>query len=419
MIKTEKPPYVGDAIDKPVHPVVFTFLILPFGVLQGYVTVTLGYLLSNAGISVAEVAAIVGASITPHIFKFLWAPLIDTTLTRKKWYVVGGVFSSIGLFLTGLLPITHASLPLLTVVVVVANFFVSFLAMSTESFMAYDVAHEMKGKAGGYFQSGNLGGFGVGGGVGLWLAGHVPSPWMAAFVMALLCLLCCLALFAVKEKRSTVRAEKITATFRNLFSDLWLLLKSRGGLVAAFLCFLPLGTGAASNLFAAVAGDWHASADTVALITGVMGGLFSAAGCVIGGWICDKINRNYAYLLFGLLGAFTAVGMAFSPHTELAYTIWTSVYMVVLGLSYAGFSAFVLDAIGKGAAATKYNIYASLSNMPIYLMTFIDGWAHTRFGPTGMLAIEALFAVLAIALFLILTFFVNRNFTSKAAALPA
>jgi len=163
-----------------------------------------------------------------------------------------------------------------------------------------------------------------------------------------------------------------------------------------------LGTGAASNLWSAVAKDWGAGADTVALVTGVMGGLFAAAGCLLGGWVCDRIKRQSAYLLFGLLGALCAVGMAYSINTELMYIIWISIYAVTLGLSYAVFSAFVLEAIGKGAAATKYNIYAALSNSPIYLMIYIEGWVHTRWGPKGMLNTEAVFAVLAIILFLLL-----------------
>jgi MFS family permease len=181
------------------------------------------------------------------------------------------------------------------------------------------------------------------------------------------------------------------------------------GILAMVLCFLMMSTGAASNLWSAVAKDWGAGANTVALVTGAMGGIFAAAGCLLGGWICDRINRQSAYLLFGLLGALCAVGMAYSIKTELMYIIWTSVYAVSMGLGYAGFSAFVLEAIGKGAAATKYNIYAALSNIPIYLMIYIEGWAHTQWGPKGMLNIEAVFAVLAIILFLLLQAAMNER----------
>jgi hypothetical protein len=48
-----------------VHPAVFMFLILPFGVMGGYVTVALAYLFSKAGIPVAQVAALVAVGLVP------------------------------------------------------------------------------------------------------------------------------------------------------------------------------------------------------------------------------------------------------------------------------------------------------------------------------------------------------------------
>jgi MFS transporter, PAT family, beta-lactamase induction signal transducer AmpG len=129
--------------------------------------------------------------------------------------------------------------------------------------------------------------------------------------------------------------------------------------------------------------------------------VITVAGCLLGGWICDIINRQLAYVLFGLAQAICAIGMAFCPHTELMYIIWTSLYSFANGLAYAGFSAFVLEAIGKGAAATKYNIYGGLSNTPIYVMTLIDGWAHTRWGATGMLNTEAAVAAVGVVIFFV------------------
>jgi hypothetical protein len=50
----------------------------------------------------------------------------------------------------------------------------------------------------------------------------------------------------------------------------------------------------------------------------------------------------------------------------------------------------MLEAIGKGAAATKSPLFGSLTNMPIALMTFVDGAAQTKWGSGGMLLTEAL-----------------------------
>ena len=91
--------------------------------------------------------------------------------------------------------------------------------------------------------------------------------------------------------------------------------------------------------------------------------------------------------------------MALSPHTERFYVVWTTVYAFITGLTYAGFTAFVLEAMGVGAAATKYNLFASLSNFPIMYMTTLDGRAHTRWGASGMLYSEAAVGLLGLVLF--------------------
>jgi len=102
------------------------------------------------------------------------------------------------------------------------------------------------------------------------------------------------------------------------------------------------------------------------------------------------------------------VAMAFSPQKEDMFILWTSLYAFGSGLVYAGFSAFVLEAIGKGAAATKYNVFASLSNVPIYYMIFIDEWAHGKWGAFGMLSAESIMAFLGAIVFIVIFVYVNK-----------
>ena len=393
----------------PTHPSLFTLLILPFGIITGYITVTLAFLFTKEGISVEKVAALVAAGVLPHIFKFFWAPLLDSMLSLKKWYLIANIISAMGILATGIIPVKESSLPLFTLIVILSNFMITFLGMSNDGLMAHDVPDILKGRAAGYSQAGCLGGIGLGGGTGLWLAQRLPQEWMVTAILATTCLLYSFGLFFLKEPTSTIRDHRMINTYRNLVKDVYITLKTKMGILAMLLCFLTLGTGAASNLWSAVAKDWNAGADTVALATGVMAGLLSAVGCLLGGWICDRMKRQNAYLLFGLLGALCAVGMAYSPKTERMYVIWTSLYAVITGLSYAGYGAFVLEAIGKGAAVTKYNIYSALSNSPIYLMIYIDGWAYTRWGARGMLNTEAVFVVLAVMLFFISKTALNKR----------
>jgi hypothetical protein len=81
----------------PVHPSIFTLLILPLGIMTGYITVTLAYLFSKEGIQVEKVAALVAGGVLSHIFKFIWAPLLDSMLSLKKWYLIANVISALGI----------------------------------------------------------------------------------------------------------------------------------------------------------------------------------------------------------------------------------------------------------------------------------------------------------------------------------
>jgi MFS family permease len=365
------------------------FLIVPFGTLGGYLGVTVAYLLKQHGITVAEVAQLLALALLPHTWKFLWAPVADTTWSRKGWYLVGAVTTAAGVLLTSALDPTRANMPLLRIIVLTSNIGCTFLGMSTESLMAYETREDEKGRAGGWFQAGNLGGAGVGGGLGLFLAQRLHAEWMSGAIVGALCLACALALFFVPEPEASHRHQRLGANLAFVVRDLWATAKSRAGLLALILCFLPIGSGAAGGLFAAVAGDWKASADTVALVGGVLGGVISALGCVVGGWLADRMDRKNAYMLYGALQAACAVGMALAPRTEWMFIVWTSAYAFITGLTYAGFTAFVLEAMGLGAAATKYSLYASLSNMPIAYMTVVDGWAQTKWNSAMMLYVES------------------------------
>lgn len=400
------------------HPVVYLLLILPFGVIGGFLQVSVAYLLSQAGVPVDRVAALIAISYLPHTWKFLWAPIADITLSRKSWYLIACLLTAVGLWATSTLPATANGLRVLTAVVLISNVAVTFLGMSVESLMAYGTSEREKGRAGGWFQAGNLGGTGLGGGAGLWMAQHLPTPWMSGAILAVGCLLCCVGLLFVPEPVAAHRGESVGKNLIHVIRDLWGVARSKVGFLALFLCFLPIGSGAASGLWSAVADDWHASANTVALVTGVFGGIASALGCILGGFISDRMNRQWAYALYGILQAMCAVAMALAPRVESTYVVFTLLYAVVTGLTYAGFSAFVLEAMGRGAAATKYNVFASLSNTPIAYMTSIDGWAHTRYGPAGMLYTEALFGVAGLVLFT-LVFSGARRFWPAPAAVTA
>jgi MFS family permease len=375
-------------------------LIIPFGVVSGYVSVTLAYQLKQAGVSVSQIATLVALGVLPQTWKFFWAPIVDLTLTQKKWYILAGILCAVGIAAMGWFPATKAGLVALSSVVFLTSLASTFLGMAVESLLAYSTPDELRGHVAGWYQAGNLGGAGIGGGMGLFLVEYLSSPWLASCIVGSLCFLSCAALIIVPTPSRTIHEAGLLKRIALPLKELWQLIRNRASLLAFILCFLPIGTGAV--VFPSIAGEWGASAQTVELITGVLGGVIMAVGCILGGWLCDRIERKNAYVWFGVVQAGSGVAMALFPHTQFMFIVWVSIYSFTCGLTYAAFSAFVLEAIGQGAAATKYNALASLSNVPIYYMTNIDGWAHDRWNSAGMFFTESGLAVASALLFIVL-----------------
>src|SRR5262249_12737630 len=109
--------------------------------------------------------------------------------------------------------------------------------------------------------------------------------------------------------------------------------------------------------------------------------------------------RKFAYALFGVFLSVGALMMAAASRSAAMFVTFTLLYALVQGLNYASFSAVVLEAIGGGAAPTKYSLYASFSNVPIAYMTIVDGWAYGRWHAGGLLAADAMAGLLGVAVF--------------------
>lgn len=369
-------------------------LNLPFGATASYVGVTLGYAVSRAGLETAVASSLVAACILPHTLKVLWAPLTDATFTRKTWYVAANVINVVTLGLIGLLSLRD-DLTAITALVFVNAVAASFLGMAAAGLMALTTSSARIGRAAGFFQAGNLGGACIGGGLGLVIAEHVGDA-EASLVTAGMLALCTLALVGIPSPKEP-RERGPVAAFRDVGRDVWSVFASRRGLVAILFCLLPLMAGSLSGLFSNLAGDWHASGDLVVLVTGVLGGVVSMVGAIAGGGLADRLGRKTAFLASGVLVAAVTLLVGLFERTPASYATLVLAYSAASGVCYGTFSAFVFDVIGKGAAATKYNVLASIANVPILYMTVVNGALRDSHDVSTMLTVDAVLRLGAVA----------------------
>ena len=397
---------------KAPHPIVYTVLYFPFGALGGFVGVPLTFMAKSHGLDITQASLLNGAQMLTSWLKWLWAPAVDVTLSPKRWYVISTMASAIGVFAMAVMPLSVATLPLFLAVIAGASLLNSMVGMSIEAIMAECTPESEQGRVGAWFQAGNLGGSGFGGGLGLFLLNRYSDTRITGVIMGGTFMACCLALpFLHGGEGTEHKAGELAAAVRGVVRQLGDLLKTRGGQMAALLCFLPISTGAAQGVLAqeGVAAYWHAGANEVAIIQGFGAGALTAFGCFIGGWLCDRFHPRTAYAGIGVAMGLCAIGMAVAPATVSMYLFWNVLYSLLVGLAYAAFTALVLNAIGTGSGATKYNIFASLSNFPIWWLGLLLGRTADLQGPAAMMAVEGMLGILGVGLF----FLVNRRFGSR------
>ncbi len=391
-------------------PCVFFFLVLPFGISSGFVSVTLPYLLTHAGFSVAAAASIVAVGVSANLWRFLWGPVADLTLSARRWYLLGILVSAATIFWLALTPLHGSVAKLLGPIVFISQVAATLIVLPVGGLMAHTVNEDAKGRAAGWYQAGNLGGTGAGGGAGVWLAAHY-SRGTAGGILALAMLACAAAIYFTADIQ-VVTDETVSARIRLLWRDVVSMVRAAIPLFTIVLVLSPIGAGAMNNLWSAVAGDWQASADQVAFVTGLLNGLVSAIGCLAGGWVVDRVGRWWSYFGSGIGIAIVAAILAILPRTPGMYSAGVLGYAFFCGMAYAAFSAIVLLAIGRGVASTKYATLSSLGNVPVVYMTATNGWVHDRFGTAWMLYAEAISGIVCVAFALV----VLQRIKSRAAA---
>lgn len=393
---------------KHAHPALFGVLVMPFGLAVGYAQVAVPFLLKQRGLDVATIATVSAVSSWPHGWKFLWAPALDAGWRRRSWFLASVALTAVALSATNFIvpdPARSAGpismLTLYALVLAIAQGAVATSSAAVDTLMAITLPNEKKGAAAGWSMAGNLGGTGVGGALALWLAQHL-SPMATSAILSAFCALCGLPALLLHE--DPPEKHPLGRAMVHLVKDVWATIKSRPGWTGILICLSPVGTGAATQLFSAVAGDYGAGETHVELVNGVLGGLVGAVGCLLGGVLADRMNRRLCYVLAGALTALTAVGMALAPATPAGFTAGCLAYQFANGIAYAAFAAFVLEMVGHGAGVTtKYALFVGCSNQAISYVTWADGKGYdlgasrSIGGRVGLLGMDVATTVAGIA----------------------
>ena len=404
---------------RPTPPWVFAPMMLPFGAAVGYLQIAAPFWLRASGVSLAEIGAVSATAFLPHAWKVLWVPLLDVGPYRKRWYAAGVIGTAALLASIALLKDPAKHLGLFTLLIAAAQVTASTSSAAVNALMAISTRASDKGRSGGFQMAGNVGGTGVMGALALFLSSRV-SPGTASIVLAALVLAGGSAVLLIEEPRLAedlaVKARGIAAALRSRFKsvvrDIWSTAKSRDGFTGVLICLLPVGCGALTNLFSGMAADYAAPQRLVEVVNGLGGGIVSAIGALVGGWLADRMNRRIAYGLSGGFTALTAIAMTFAPLTPTTYAVGTLAYNFANGIAFATWAGMVLELVGHSAGvATKYALFTATSNQAISYVTWLDGKASEwhGLGARGALAFDAAITFVGLALLLAIVAYTRRR----------
>jgi predicted MFS family arabinose efflux permease len=420
---------------KYLPPPLWAVLTLPFGLAVGFAQIAVPFVLRTRGLDMTLIATVSNVSQLPHIAKLFWSPALDSGPRRRSWYFGSIAVTAVTLAATALIPPSttdhlgpFALIWVFTAVLLLAQAAVATSSSAVLALMAVTIPDEARGRASGWQTAGNLAGTATGGALVAWMIDHV-SARTTAVVLASVCAACAIPAAFIHEDPLPRRSPWRLAA--DLLREIWATLRSREGWTGMLICLSPVGTGALTGLFSALAKDYapdDASAEhLVVVVTGLLGGVVNAGGSLFGGYLADRMNRRLAYVLFGGVTALSAIAMMLTPASPAFFTLGCLAYTFANGLCYAAFYAFLLELLGRrDGVTTQLALYVGASNMAITYVTWFDGasydWAKklapaSAWAPrAGMLGMDALMTFVGIGLLGAMMAWVRRMRARDAAS---
>ena len=383
------------AAGRVLAPFWYGVLALPTGMTRGFVSVTLAFYLRQHGVPFAAIAGMASLVALPFTWKFVVGPLVDALSTPTRWYVLSVAAAACCVVALGFGAGVSAPMPLMGALALVAGAAAATCSDAVCVAMVQNSPGDRRGVVAGWINAGQLGGSGVGGGAALWVASSGGGVALAGLALGLAIAPCVAPLLWLRLAR-VVHGDDLKIRAKGVWRAVSGLLRTRAGLLVLLFCLAPTGLNEAVNLMPALAVEWKAPAATVALVSGVLGGLTIIPGCVVGGYLCRRFSPKAVYIATGVACAIVELVIAFSPRTPGGFTAMVLLNAAILGTNWAAITAVAFEILGEAGAATVSSLLSSASNVPLVIMAMVVGALHQRFGTTTMFLGEVAIAVVCL-----------------------
>jgi PAT family beta-lactamase induction signal transducer AmpG len=406
----------------------FGILYICEGLPLGFATIALAAYMRRTGMDVAQVGAFIGSFYLPWAFKWAWAPLIDLIGLRrvggrKAWIVICQVLMIITLY--GVSQIDYARhFDLLIMMVIVHNIFAATCDVAIDSLAVNSLRADELGQGNGVMFAGAYIGQGLGGGGALFISGMYGFDISFLYVSALLCLVLAFVIFFVKDptaasavaEKSSEVWQKFRASLAGFMRELQLgFFKSgKGPLVGVFFALLPFGAMAlGSGVSTALQVDIGMTDNHIAQLN-IYNTAISGFGCVLGGWLADRLGKRkmlalfYGLTLLPTLYLAVAIGgeSGVSGITIPQFFVASLAFSMSMGMHYGTSAAIFMGLTNPAIAATQFTGFMALRNLTISYTNTWQGAAVDAWGYSVLLYADAAIAIIPI---LVIPFLVGRK----------
>jgi len=324
-------------------------------------------LLRQQNVAIESITSLTAILILPWIFKFVWAPLVDSLRNEKRgykfWIIISQFF--MGLALVPLIFIDPQN-----------NFFIWGLFLFIHSFAAATqdvsidalvinvIAKNERGKLNGFMNAGMLIGRSLFGGGTLILAYELGLNNMIGLIVVLIFTVM-LVLTLIKEPELPVKSKNQYEIFKQNFS---IAFRNKN---TWFAILFALTSAAAFEVAGGLAGpfltDLKVSQDTIGVFFALPVVVSMFVGGLIGGYISDQVNRKSAVRLFlsGFVAAIIIISIYNFVEPLVDEVVFLSAYTVMyffVGLFTSSSYALFMDLTNPKIGGTQFSTYMAATN---------------------------------------------------------
>lgn len=364
-------------------------LYLAQGLPFGFFTQALPVLLRERGLSLAAIGA-TGLLFLPWALKFLWAPLVDHTGTRKRWIVSLQALTFAGAMSLAFVDLESSLLPIFAALLLF-NALAATQDVATDGLAVRLLSPAERGLGNGVQVGAYRIGMILGGGALLWV--FARSGWSTMFfAMAGILLLTCIPALFLPAAMAGVSAARIGGTALLLG---WTQRLRVPGLPVfiALICAYKFGDAMASSLVGPFMHDAGLSKQEIAVVKGTIGSVMGLAGAAAGGWMAWLFGRRPALVACGVLQTLSLLAYlacAFDPANKPLIYAASTLEHLLGGMATVALFTLMMDASDPEHAGTDYTLLACAVVLGGGLAGLAAGLIGDAFGYAGAFGLSVI-----------------------------